>query len=151
MFFHVLIKVNGKDEILFKDLPKRELLKVFVKPFRKNKKFYLDGKYYSISELEYTKIFKTDSLIEEETRQANKENMKFTREINASQSGAFVFPSFYGEKRTIKVSSEVTQNFLTKAPNEGNIVIRILYNPWVVGVGVGTVLLFLGYLLSAKH
>ena len=154
-FFHVVVKTKDNDKSLciFKDLPKTELRKKFVKPYKLGKKLFYVGNILPVSELTNIKIILTAKNHEQELKVVQEESLKEVEEFNNSGSGVVLISAGHGyqDYEIEECGVDVTNKFIAEAPGEGTSLSRFsetLKHPWVVRVFAGLfftlVLIYLG-------
>ncbi len=154
-YFHVVAKDGTKnEEVLFRDLPKKDLKKLFLKPFKKGNNLLIEGTIYKNEEIKKVQIIKTeetfDKSIEDYETQQNESRTKLNNEQYGGNT-VFIGPHFSQDIDILECGENVTERFLTKAPKKSlGKLYNFFHNPWIVGIGV-TILAAIAIWLISKY
>ena len=149
-YLHVVLKVGEKSFIcLYSDLSKKELKKKFIKPFQKGEDFFNDGSVIISSQIAKVIISSTQNDLETTLKDYKEKSTKEIIDMNKMPGISYIASPKGLKKSDIKDCGEnVTEKFINKAPKRShNSLYNFSHNPWIVGIGVGIILLFIAWLI----
>tara|TARA_R110002050_G_scaffold65444_1_gene141708 strand:- start:2030 stop:2518 length:489 start_codon:yes stop_codon:yes gene_type:complete len=154
-YFHVVAKdEKNKEEVLLKDLSKKELKKLFLKPFEKGNNLLIEGTIYKNDEIKKVQIIKTEDTFDKSIENYDNQQNESRSKLNDEQYGrgvVFIGPHFSQDIDILECGEIVTVQFLTKAPKSSSSKLyKFFHNPWIVGIG-GTIIAAIAIWLIAKY
>jgi|GEM_PF-1723810 hypothetical protein len=152
-YFHVVTQdLNKSEQVLFRDLSKKELKKHFLKPFKNGRNLFINGTIYKNAEIKKVQIIKTEVHFQKtldiyEDQQNNSRN-----KLNNEQYGSgvvFVGPYFSQDIDIIDCGENVTTEFLKLPPsNQPSFLASIFKNPWFIRIVGGIILAVILWAIS---
>ena len=102
-YFHVVTQyLNNSEQVLFRDLSKKELKKLFLKPFKNGKNLLISGSIYKNEDIKKVQIIKTEDHFQKtlDNYYEDQQNESKTRSNNEQYGGGLVFFPPYISKDT---------------------------------------------------
>ena len=152
-YFHVVTQyLNNSEQVLFRDLSKKELKKLFLKPFKNGKNLLISGSIYKNEDIKKVQIIKTEDHFQKTLdNYVDQQNESKTRSNNEQYGGGLVFFPPYISKDTdiIDCGENVTTEFLKFPPsNQPSFLASIFKNPWFIGIVRGIILAVILWAIS---
>lgn len=145
-YLHVFLSVEpepDKERCVLRDLGEAELKSLFVRPFKSGKNLLCGNEIIPHHKIRRITIIATDEKSDAVLVKAqNASNEAIAKLNNESSSIVFLGGLGYDVDDLVSMGNNVTAKYITTLPDRipmNKFFVRLLNNPWVVGVGGGVV------------
>ena len=149
-YFHVVTQyLNNSEQVLFRDLSKKELKKLFLKPFKNGKNLLISGSIYKNEDIKKVQIIKTEDHFQKTLDNYVDQQNEYRTRFNNEQYEVFLIPYFSKDTDIINCGENVTTEFLKFPPsNQPSFLASIFKNPWFIGIVRGIIIAVIVWAIS---